>query len=168
MGEWAAWAWVGGVILVVILFYFVRRGEQRSGSAPLTTQANDERVTAAVKQGLLFMTASMAMVNFVGLHGKMAKRGVLNYLGGVVDALTQHYKLDDSKSMLAIYFAYREYGLSENDAKQACHDLEKAGADPFVLEAMTRGGRDVLDWLGKNDDNAPMRLADLVGRWEQI
>lgn len=120
------------------------------------------------------MTASLLMVRSGGRDETPEQRdAVYAYSFGAIDCIAQRQGVDlDTTLLLAMRFFERYFELSLDEVKAVAQrvipDETTAATTPFILRAVRTGGEAALDWFGNRDQNAPLRLWDLLGHGSEL
>ena len=112
----------------------------------------------------LFMEASMALINRDELRTCLERQiAVYAYAFGAIDAVANANKLSQGATLGIMYLFFQEYfELSEEVCAEAVRLVMDVSNDPSLQPIMHEGGRSIIQWLSKQDDNAPISLFDII------
>jgi hypothetical protein len=115
---------------------------------------------------MMFLDASLMESSQNGLSRAGVSREIRAYVVGAVEALAVRRKVDHDGLLALAVAALERIGVSHSTAKAWMTEFDKRGPETLARAAFSEGRDTMVQWLDGKDNNAPMRLAQLIEEWQ--
>lgn len=122
-------------------------------------------VQVTAKQALLFMAASLQLVETETLNKGYAKLYTNLYFAGAVGFLAGQNELDEEEYGCVVFTVMCRFGMSEKNAVIFADKLPELLQEDVAQCAFQAGRNTIADWFTEKDLNAPIGLFSLVNEW---
>lgn len=131
----------------------------------MVTSGFEERLDTTFRELTMFADAALMEVEAEALESARAREGAQWFLVGAAECLSERRGLDsDGFRALAAELVQR-LGVSREQAKKDLLGYDKRTSHPFRDGALREGAETMVAWLEGKDNNAPLRLSQLLAAW---
>jgi hypothetical protein len=130
-----------------------------------SASAVEERLDNTFRELTMFADAALMEVEAGALENARARDGAQWFLVGAAERLSERRGLDgDGFRALAAELVLR-LGISREQAQADLLGYEGPTGDPVHDAALAEGAETMAAWLEGKDNNAPLRLTQLLVTW---